>query len=87
MRLSISIDLADRCRTGPLPATLHNRSVEEPFPAANHPLAAFVAHLVATFQRFPQTRTQRRREQAEVSRSYTRRRLIRPERPTLDRSI
>jgi hypothetical protein len=87
MRLFVAIELTDRCGTQPLPPTRDNRSVD-PLPAGNHPLAAFVAQLAATFLRLPQTRARGRCAQDDASGSYTTAAsLAWPERPTLDRSV
>jgi hypothetical protein len=87
MRLRITIELPDRCRIEPLPVVLGNRSIKDPLPSRNGPLAGFVAQLVATYLGLPQTRARRRRAQAEVSGSYVTSYLSLPERPTLDRLV
>jgi hypothetical protein len=89
MLLSVAITLDDRC-SEPLPAVLDSRSVDEPFTAATRPLAAFFAHMVATFLQLPPTAARRRSAQANVSRCYMdalNTGLIRPERPALDRLV
>jgi hypothetical protein len=88
MRLFVAIELADRCGTEPMPAAApDNRSVD-PRSAGDHPLAAFVAQLMATYLRPPQTRARRRCAQDQASGSYTAASSLSwPERPRLDRSV
>lgn len=87
MRLFVTVELADRLGAEPLRATVDNRFVD-PLPASNHPLAAFVSQLVATYLRLPHTCAQRRCAPDKASCSYTgAASLSLPEKPTLDRSV
>jgi hypothetical protein len=91
MRFNIVIRLADRCRSKSHLPCLDGRFVEEPFRASAPPLAEFVAQLVATFLRLPQTRALRRGSQEDVILNYTNAlnsvARIHPKPQTLDRSV
>jgi hypothetical protein len=91
MRFQIVIKPADRCRSNLHLPCLDLQFVAKPSRAKAPPLAAFVAQLVATFLRLPQTRALRRGSQEDVIFNYTNAlnsiASIHPKQPLLDRSV